>query len=181
MYLSAAATRKKLGVSPQSLTKLTECGVVPAVQVGGSQSLYDATAADHLSLTPLRPNLEAFAVRFAAPRALEEPDVLGRAFVGWDDAWDQETKRLAACAWWQVGSPATQRDRPLVAMVSDWIVGVWHIEEWHRFDNADSVWYAELSDASELERDQYPLYGLLRLGGGPKQRPLDRDFLASLH
>jgi len=180
MFLSAAATRAKLGISPQSLTKLTECNVVSAVQLGGSQSLYDEGNVSHLSLEPLRPRLEAFAVRFAAPRELEEPDELGRKFIGWDDAWDAKTKQLAACAWWQVGAPQEQVNRPLVAVVSDWIVGVWHIERWNRIDDGDAEQYATLTEATDEEKAQYPLYGLLRLGGGPKQRPLDRKFLAAL-
>lgn len=67
-----------------------------------------------------------------------------------------------------------------MAVVSYWIVGVWHIDCWNRIDDADAEQCPTLTEATDEEKAQYPLFGLLRLGGGPKQRPLDRRFLAAL-
>jgi hypothetical protein len=165
-------TRKEasaaLGISELSVDKLVACGLLHPQRIARLVLFDEQEVAQLASRPQASTTSQAIVVRMGKPREG------GPRPLGWSTAWDEPTKIAAASRWWPIRELEDGgKGLPLLAVVSDWIVGHWRIEEGHRQDGASGDWAFELKADPELSRQ----YGghRIALGRGPKVVKLPRS------
>lgn len=157
---TAAEAAHELGLTARALGSLREAGLVNAAPEGTALR-YDRERIEELKSRTAPPD--------DAPTALVVRLGVGHydkregRWVGWKKSWSKERQAAAARRWWRIAQPASYKGMPLVALVGEWVVGVWNITD-GRTSRGMSEFY--LSSATE---DQMAAYSerRIKLGRGP--------------
>lgn len=165
MLITGREVERRLAITPQERQRLAATQVIPPVGRIGSALAYDETKVDEIAnrgeWIAVKPVL---AVRLGEPQADQRA---WRDWLGWDDTWDEVTKRRAAQGLWPVAnaSELAERRATLVAVVAIVIVGAWQITSASQVE--PPRWLFEVAS----HPDRQSIVGhQLRLGGGPLVR-----------
>lgn len=133
--MSGQDVQRVLGVAPRERAKLEKTGIITPVGAVGGATLYDARTIEQLAAcadASIEP--PAVAVRLGVPQSADDewPNLdIGspyhRAWRGWSESWDEETRANAARMWWRVADPDRFRSGLLLALVAQFIVDAWRI------------------------------------------------------
>lgn len=161
--LSATETAHRLGITLPTLRRVAATGLLTVERIGRT-SAYDEAEVDALAAwPPVQPDRgAAIVVRLTEPAKAQREERM----IGWNQAWDETTKREAARQWWTVADPQAQVGKALVAVVARRAVGAWLITGYEQ-DRGGSVAF-RLADVTPeaVERD-YLHRVLVDLKSGP--------------
>lgn len=127
--LNATETGLVLRVPPRSLLKLRSSNLLPSVVVG-REVRFDQPIVDELAARKPPPpgHGRALLVKLGLP----DKDPYEQRMLGWDESWDEQTRREAARKYWEVRDPDHLQGAALVAAVVGFTVGVWGIVGYER-------------------------------------------------
>jgi hypothetical protein len=171
VYDGVVLTRKeaagRLGVTEVTMDKLEACGLLSAERIARLVLFDEGQIEDLENRDDADLHLPAIVVRQGKP-------VVGdHRPRGWSEGWDEDTKIAAVSKWWPIRQlEHGGRGLPLVAIVSDWVVGYWRITRGLRQDGSSGDWEFEIAAAPDLEPTYF--HRRVRLGPGPKVVKLPR-------
>lgn len=165
--LLASDVATRLELTARAVGTLGKTGVLTPQPVGTALIYEESQILGLEQRQPPPPDaVTAWVVRLSAPFATGDPE---RPIAGWHESWSEEEKRAAASRYWRIAHPADYRGTALVALVTEFVVGVWDIIGGETFRGMTAF---ELSDATEPQRNSYMgAYGRrMNLGRGPVVR-----------